>query len=88
MKRTILLIIVAVLSFPWSRRRFFEDYEEPVLRWGSWLRAACWALLERRSHETERALASAVSPVLRAQDRWADSEERTAGCGSEELALL
>ena len=67
---------------------FLKTTKNPALRRRGRLRAARRTLLERRSHTAKCDFTTALSSVLRAEDRRADSEERSAGRGLDELAIL
>ena len=66
----------------------FLKTASPAYRGGGRLRRSRRALLERRSHETERDLTTALSPDVRAEDPRAAAEDRTGGSRHDELAVL
>ena len=68
--------------------QFLESTKDPVLRRRGALRRSRRALLERRCHAAQRAVAPALSPDVHPEGRGANAQDRAGRSRSQELALL
>src|SRR4029453_17381086 len=71
-----------------SHRAVPRDDEESVLRRRRPVRRSGRALLERRSHATQRLVAPALRADVPAKGRRTHPQNRASGGGCEELAIL